>query len=178
MDSILTPLCAPCCHSFGTHFGKNQVFYNVCCYCQFLLICVICKAKYLSFSHDTPFEPACRRGFAGCTTDTAKQRSLILYFLIGSVTDAKRVSRFRRHFFPHFSCHFDFILQGLCWVHNPLKWGEKPVIQLLVLQHGSLGSERKLAALIPLSPREHLTTWLFVAALRCILSLKGWSRVY
>lgn len=85
---------------------------------------------------------------------------------LSSFADARGLSRNPCCFSPFdFSCHFDFIMQDLCWVHNPLKWEKGPVIQLLKLQRDSLGPERKPAALIPLSQRERFATWLFVAAI-------------
>lgn len=93
--------------------------------------------------------------------------------LVSCLADARGLLRNSCCFSPsHFSCHFDFIMQDLCWVHSPLKWGKRPVIQLLKLQADSSGPERKPAALIPLSARERFATWPFVAAIWYILSPK------
>lgn len=45
--------------------------------------------------------------------------------LIKCLADARRLSPNPCCFSPFYlGCHFDFIMQDLCWVHNPLKWGK------------------------------------------------------
>lgn len=89
---------------------------------------------------------------------------------------------------------FSVLYQLPLWFHHarpllssqPFEMRKRPVIQLLKLPRSSLGPERKPAALIPLSPRERLATWLFVAAIwyiHCLIcccwgSLKEGHKVF
>lgn len=107
-----------------------------------------------------------------------KNKLILVFFSYLCLPIPEELSRNPCFFSPYyFSCHFDSIMQDLCWVHNPLKWGKGSVIQLLKLQHDSSGPERKPSALIPLSPRESSAIWLFLAAIWYIHCFKCWCWV-
>ena len=128
-------LASPLCHSLGAHLlkgGHKKRCVAVGCFLvilspEFVFFGLV---SYFSSPDDAPPPPS----LWGLLSEFAPfgggrrwhGRSKDHWFcisLISCSSHARRLSRDSCCFSPlYFSCHFDFIMQDLCWVHNPLKW--------------------------------------------------------
>lgn len=117
-------------HCLRTHFFKSR--YKKRCYLfqlDFQLRSII--VKYISTSDASPsycclvialwFHARWRRRY------WHRDAKIIDFAFLSfrCLANAGRLSSKSCCFSPsYFSCHFDFIMQDLCWVHNPLKWAK------------------------------------------------------
>lgn len=126
---------SPLCHSLGAHLlrgGRKKRCVAVGCF-----LVILCSefcfwyCELFQFSRWCSLSSPSLRGLLSEFAPFGRRRrwhgrSKDHWFCISLISCSSHARILLRNsccFSPlYFSCHFDFIMQDLCWVHNPLKW--------------------------------------------------------